>query len=437
MGFILAIFNLVGAMFAYRIDKKIYNPMVVMLAIWGVILGFYGFRAYGINDINDSTYFICAIGLAFFSIGCLCVLCSRRTISMVHSGSKYSVYTNEAIRYRLVKVLALIVLLFLLEEAIETFVLIRSGVSLFSVRTSLQGYAEYDFSANLYWLRKKIGVLYTWFIMPMYNALILTAVIDFFVGKKDKALIGMALVCLVLKSFKEGSRLSLLYFAIYLFFSMIIYGKKIELSEKLTKKIRLLLIMAIIGMIAISNIRISQGQKGLFEEIYIYFTCCMPILDTWLENVTSYTHGAMSLYGVIQLPVVLLSRIFIGHTPEWYTAGAEAISETETFITIRNADYSTKANAFTTFFYYFYKDAGIFGVIIGSFLFGVICSMIYKRLKKRLAIGKIPVRLVYVYLLIIQAIVLSFVRIYSAVASFSFTFLYAFFLIKKDVESKE
>lgn len=437
MGFVLAIFCIVGAVFAYNMDKKIYNPIVLMLTVWGCIFILYGFKAYGINEVHEYTYFVCIIGLLCYVVGCFFSLGSRRLITVNYNNGNYSVHTKEAIRYRLTKILAFIVLLFLLEEAIETIALLRSGVSLFSIRTSLQGYAEYDFSSNLYWLREKIGVLYTWFILPMYNALILVAVIDFFVGKKDKVLIGMAIACLALKSFKEGSRLSLLYFAIYLGFSMFIYGKKISLSKHAKKRIILILAAAAIGMVAISNIRISQGEKGLFEEIYIYFTCCIPLLDTWLGRVTSYTHGSMSLYGIIQFPITIFSHL-IGHESVWYTAGADAISEIEEFVNIRSASYSTRANAFTTCFYYFYKDAGIIGVIIGSFLFGLICSMIYKRLKGKLIRGEIPLRYVYVYLLIIQTIVLSFIRIYSSVASFSFTFFYVFLIIKKSTifESK-
>lgn len=39
-------------------------------------------------------------------------------------------------------------------------------------------------------------------------------------------------------------------------------------------------------------------------------------------------------------------------------------------------------NSYVTLFLYFYKDAGILGVIIGSLLFGFVCGRTYKNLKQ-------------------------------------------------------
>lgn len=441
MGCIMAIICALIAIFAYKIEKNWYNPATVVFSIWAIVLFLYSLKLYGIYDVNGTTYATIAMGLFCFFIGYIVCTAGKRQIVFTQRNHSQ---IKEYINYRLLKICGVIVFALFAEEAIETLVLIRSGISLFDIRTSLQGYAEYSFSDNLYLLRSMIGPLYTWVIIPIYNAMLIISCIDLFVGKKDKFLILLSVVCLLLKSFKEGSRVALFSFMIYLFFAMVIYGKKIVLSKKTKKRIRLVILAAILFIFIISNIRISTGKKTIFEEIYLYFVCCIPLWNHWLSEMMTrsmeYTYGATSLYGILQLPVTVLS-ILNGSTPEWYQAGQKAIQDTEMFIQVRNASYSFRSNAFTTMFYYFYKDAGAIGIILGETLLGGVCTSTYKRMRKGIKAGLKSERQVFVYLLLLQALVLSFVRVYFSVASYSFTFLYAFIFIRKkydgEIENKK
>lgn len=431
MGYLLAIVCVLVAVFTYRIEKNWHNPATVTFAVWAFVLFLYALKLFGIYDVNWNTYATIALGLFCFFIGYVVFISGKRRFVFVQRNHSQA---EEYINYRFLKFCGIIVFAFFVEEAIETLVLVRSGISLFDIRTSLQGYAEYSFSDNLYGLRSMIGPLYTWVILPVYNAMLIISCIDFFSGKKDKVVIGLSIGCLLLKSFKEGSRVALFTFMIYLIFSMVIYGKEIALSKRAKKRIRLIVLVAILIIVVISNIRISEGEKSLFEEIYLYFTCCIPLWDHWLFEMTTksagYTYGATTLYGILQFPVTLLT-VISGHALEWYKAGQQAIQDTETFIQVRNASYSFRSNAYTTMFYYFYKDAGVIGIILGSTAFGAVCTSIYKRTKKRIKAGLQSKRLVFVYLLLLQAMVLSFIRVYFSVASYSFTFLYAFIFIRK------
>lgn len=438
MGFFIANCCILLAIFACKMERKWYNPATVTLSVWAVVMFLYELKLFGIYNVESSTYETISMGLIFFFIGCLLSNVEKRRI--VFKKKRADVLIEENINYRLLKVLGIIVFLFFAEEALETLILARSGVSLFDIRTSLQGYADYSFSDNLYVLRSKIGPLYTWIILPVYNAMLILTCIDIFAGKKDKFLIALSFGCLLLKSLKEGSRVALFTFVIYLIFSLAIYGKKINLSAKTKKRIKIIVIIAVVIMVIISNIRISEGQKTLFEEIYLYFTCCVPLWDHWLSsfisNGTDFTYGATSLYGIIQIPMAILTFL-CGHTLNWYKAGQLSIQATEQFIQVRDAAYSYKSNAYTTMFYYFYKDAGMIGIIVGSLVFGFISTSVFKRLKLKMKATTQPMRLVYVYLLLIQAMVLSFVRVYFSIASYSFTFLYVFIFIQKRYIKKE
>lgn len=442
MGIFIILVCLIFAYFAYRSEKLWYNPATIMLLVWAFILSMYTMRLYGLYEVKTKVYLIIAVGLLSFFAGYI-ITSSANPVKYVHPPADAEVEDNEKINYGILKICGLVVLAFLTEEAIETFILLRSGVTLFDIRTSLQGYAEYEFSEQLTSLRTAVGPLYTWFIMPVYNALLIMFSIDFFSGKRDKGLIFITLGCLLMKSLKEGSRVTILIFIIFLIFSMAIEKESVVVSKQMKAKIRYGVIILLVIMIALSIIRISQGKKSLFEEIYLYFACCMPLFDKSVQVLDSsvwdmHTYGALSMYGVLQLPVAIIS-FFNNHIMDWYNAGKDVINELETFTEIRISDHSAKSNAFATYFYYFYRDAGMIGVILGSTAFGMVATAFYKNLKRKIVNGLATKRAMYFYLLIIQSLILSFVRIYFSVASFAFTFVYAFIFIskKKVVEKKE
>ena len=77
------------------------------------------------------------------------------------------------------------------------------------------------------------------------------------------------------------------------------------------------------------------------------------------------------------------------------------------------------------------------GIAVGSLLFGFISTSVFKRLKVEMKVTTQSKRLVYVYLLLIQAMVLSFVRVYFSIASYSFTFLYVWIFIQKQYIKEE
>lgn len=443
MGIFIVIICLFFAYFAYKAENLWYNPATIMLSVWAFVLALYELRLFGLYRVSSTTYLLISIGLICFFFGYVLVSSANPVKYIEPPSDSESSEEGEHINYGILKICGIIVLAFFAAEAIETFMLLRSGVSLFEIRTSLQGYAEYDFSESLFKLRASAGILYTWFFLPVYNALMLIVCIDFFSGKRDKGLMFITLGCVLLKSFKEGSRVTLLIFVIYIVFALAIFKVKVNISKSIKRKIKFGIVILMVIMIVLSVVRISQGEKSLFEEIYLYFTCCIPLFDIWIDrfenSVTStYNYGSLSLYGILQ-PLFVVLTIIKGQAIEWYNAGMKAISEIETFIRIRNTDYSEKANAFVTLFYYFYKDAGMIGLILGSTSFGMVCTAIYKNLKRKIVNGLSTKRAVYVYLLIIQSLILSFVRIYFSVASFSFTFFYVFLFISKSkvTEKKE
>ena len=84
-------------------------------------------------------------------------------------------------------------------------------------------------------------------------------------------------------------------------------------------------------------------------------------------------------------------------------------------------------NAFVTCFFYFYSDAGIAGVVLGSSIFGWLSGKI-----ESAAIRYTNNKNVLFYLLFSQAIIKMFVRFELGNAAYIIAFIYLWLLIKRD-----
>ena len=55
--------------FSYKYEKNIYNPAFLLTAFWGVLGTLSGLSLYGMYMPSNKTYFVCSLGVIFFSLG--------------------------------------------------------------------------------------------------------------------------------------------------------------------------------------------------------------------------------------------------------------------------------------------------------------------------------------------------------------------------------
>lgn len=75
---------------------------------------------------------------------------------------------------------------------------------------------------------------------------------------------------------------------------------------------RILIILGVLAIIIVSNVRLSTMKKSIGEEIYLYFCCCLPLLDKWvmaLDASGTFTYGLASIYGLLVAPFRLLGHL--------------------------------------------------------------------------------------------------------------------------------
>ena len=81
-------------------------------------------------------------------------------------------------------------------------------------------------------------------------------------------------------------------------------------------------------------------------------------------------------------------------------------------------------NAYVSLFYYFFYDGGFVGNIIGSFLYGGLSRLIYRR------IGSMR-GMVY-YALIFQGLLFSMIRFQFTISHYCLSFILLYFLFKRE-----
>ena len=86
---------------------------------------------------------------------------------------------------------------------------------------------------------------------------------------------------------------------------------------------------------------------------------------------------------------------------------------------------------------YFYKDAGVMGIILGSFIFGFVVMRVYKKLNKALSQGEIPLRLTYIYVLLGCFIIQSYIRFFFSRTDYAMILYYALIFFKREKKANE
>ena len=384
------------AVLSYKIEKRLYNPVTLFCGIWALVILFAALHLYGMKEASDYAYSIMTLGIVCFSFGSYIALSIRKRfrISLIRKRQSSNASGNYNINYPVVYVVGTIVLVYLVVESIVAFFAYRSGIQMNELRSSMMGYSTTGYASGMALLRQgPLALIYSFVFLPGFYSLLLVTSVDVIIGQKRKLLI-----------------------------------------VKAKKWIKRTVIIIIIGFLVVSNIRFSESEKTMAQQLYMYFTCTVPLFDYWLEfekATGAHTYGVVSLLGLLRLPCNILKMIGITFPTVILNSANEIAVNWDSFV---NIGPELNYNSYVTLFLYFYKDAGIIGVIIGSLLFGFVCGRAYKNLKQEVAKGKTPLRLTYVYVLLGCFIIQSYIRFFFSRTDYAMILYYALIFFKKNKE---
>ena len=119
----------------------------------------------------------------------------------------------------------------------------------------------------------------------------------------------------------------------------------------------------------------------------------------------------LNYFGILRYPAVFGDVTAIKQQLEQYVTISEHV----------------RMNAYCTMFFNFYNDFGVFGVFLGSFLFGFFCMLAYSFFVRRK-----NTRSLVCYLILIQFMFFSVARIYTIYTTRALTLVWLLILIPKE-----
>ena len=390
------------------------NPLILFVFLWMMIFYLDNLRLYDLKVVDDETISIITIGIISFVIGAfLASFLDKYRFSIKEETENFS----YIFRYRTLYVLALICIVYFFGEGVRSLILILRGVSLDSIRIAVQGSNDSNFIKN---------IMSNFIIWPISYMLESVAVVDYFLGKKDKLLFSLNIVIIFLRVFADAGRTPLMDFALYMLLGMVYISdeKKVNIWDKV-KKYKYLLLGGILLVIA----TISRSSTTVWRQLYFYFGMSPVLFDYWKGQVdmnSLMTYGYTSLNGIFFPIIYVIKNIFNLDYPSLFKASYDMIARTVSdWVLIINQGRTT-ANAYVSLFWYFYTDAREYGIVVGSMVYGFIMRRVYAK-----SIINKNIKILSIYFLLFQGLFFSFIRFPFSKAYYVLAFLYMLFIIKK------
>ncbi|MFZ7131021.1 MAG: O-antigen polymerase [Eubacteriales bacterium] len=397
-------------------EKNIFNPLAVFYTIWGVALLGARMKLFGMNGVSNHTYNIISLGLVMFFLSYVIIdVFMMKNIKLVmHTKKQTTNILKFKINYKYLYLFLALSFLFFGSSAIKAIQLLLQGNSFHMIR--LLSNDELLAGSPI------IRTLRAYLFVPGLSILIVISAIDLVVGGKNKYLFISTFIVSLLQTLSTGGRITFLNFAFYIILSQTIFKKKINISKKTKNKIRISTLIVIAIFIFISR---SRGISSLASSLYFYLSGAIPHLDYRIQIIdytSHFSYGYASLNGLFTSFYFILKNIGIMDYPDLFQETL-IYMDVENFVSIgQNVDF----NAFVTPFFYFYLDARLLGVILGSISYGIIASLSYNTMRR-----SFTMRNVMIYMIIIQGLATSIIRFQFVDMAYFLSLVYILFLYRK------
>lgn len=402
---------LFSSIVAYKLNKNIYNPTTIFGFIWFIIIFLSNLRLFGMNQGSEKTYFIIFIGIISFLFGSSILGIFQIRFDKENINKKICLKGNYRfiLNKKVIHMLIILAMSILIITAIRSINLILSGHDLAYVR-----YVANNEITN--GNKGFLSIAFDYLAQPICQLMIPVFILNMFSKNKDNKLIIESIILIILLVISNGGRFILLYCVIHFLFIGSFIGKKFNFNKINKKKIIIFIILLVSIM---TYITVARGSS-IGKTLYTYTSGCVPHMSLRIKNFDmygEYTYGFSSFQGFIRPIFTFLRKLgLITNLPDLLQIAEKLSLQVENPIIIGgNIIY----NAFVSWFYYFYIDFNIFGVVFISCIYGYLCKAAYYRLQRTGSNISI-----IIYSLILQTIITSMFRFQYSTFIFALTFIY-------------
>lgn len=416
MGIIAIIISLFVGIAFWRAERNFCNPGSIMGFLWAIICYMAYIQAYRLYATSDFVYLLVSISLACFGLGCF--FCRHKTtkISRGYLPRIFNKSEDAELNKLFIRGLCVLSVVLLLGNALDSVKLLMSGIDMSDIRAQEDMYHYNNPIFDL--INNYIVKPFSFAILPIFAA-------DFFLSKKpDKFILVCTVIIVVERVLIEGGRFVIIYVLCALLVSLSAVKKKKKIDMR---RVWFLVGLIVVSAVAIYYVTISRGIESEEQgrSLYRYICGCLPHLTVrlnYMENLEVYTWGFSSLNGYVHYIASILENFGINY-PDFLLEVRELIN-VEDKVAI-SADFG-QFNAFVSPIYYMYLDGRTLGVAIGMFLYGFFSFHCYKKMKK-----EVHPRDLAIYLLVVQGLATTMVRIQFSQVHYSVAFFFIFFLINQ------
>ncbi|RHE34976.1 oligosaccharide repeat unit polymerase [Eubacterium sp. AM28-29] len=432
---ILFIFGIVLLIISF-IFKNIYstliNPASIFSLMWGIIFTLYSLKLFNIYSVENYVLFIYSIGALSFIIGCIPVRfkIGERTFINKNRDSLNNFNSNQKQRFFLL-LFSFITMVILLIKAYKILPYWSGGVS--SVKlANAEGYILYPA-----WF----DILYTFFARPFEMVCVFVVAVDFFFGQSEYTKLQFMVTSLIVLFgyIATGSKFSLIIPVLSFVLVYEIYQKESNSTSnkktfsnnlrKLSFNKKIIILSLSLMIILFIIYMLNQKYSGWKESIYMYLVGCIPCGGNALKNsVNNNMYFSMVSFNGVYRVISTFFTVF-GIKLPYASFMNEAYNMIETYEKAIYISPTTKYNAFISIFTYFYKDGGLFFVILASFFFGRVSNNAFLHL-----INEKSIYSLLIYLFICYLILFSIVRSQLFLAPTVMTYIYIFLFFRKSKE---
>lgn len=406
---------------SWKREKSIFGPGTMLSGLWMIITILASMKLYGLYEADSFAYLLITIGIVFFGLGCAL----KRRVRFVFGSTPKEVpvaldQSSEIgeINITILHILCIFsALMMIYPDYLAIKFLLVNGFDMTQIR------AEFDMPYSNLVLR----LLYNYVVLPFsFAASPIFAATQFLGRKKDNIVLFSVSFIVFSRLLTEGGRVIVLYFLL----AFLAARSMTKTKQQQKRKIAVYVLIAL-GLFAVFAVTNSRTNQSLFEHLYIYLCGVVPHLSARLKEVNSQgilTYGLASVFGYVEFIFTMLENIGFPY-PSFIKVVADAVNQVvQTTIPIANND--VLFNAFVSPIYYMYCDGRTLGVIIEMFLYGMVSFHFYQKFQSRKSYRNLAL-----YLLILQGLVFSFVRIQFAVLHYALAFFFICFVFDNKIRN--
>ncbi|QBX94986.1 O-antigen polymerase [Lactiplantibacillus plantarum] len=429
----ICVLILIGiSVFAWVTEKTIINPVTLFLLLWSLIFALSKKQLFGLTSVDYNTYLILMIGVVF-------VLAGYYLGKFFWNGNQYlqrvatlrKEFSAHDIKYTSVFILCILVILISLPTVMTTMQYLLSGNSLGFVRQLAQAS---DSSLNTS-QSGAIVALKNLVVSPFIMILQPIVAVDFYFGNRNRNLFILDIVIVGLRVLSDGSRSSLLYLIFSFVAAFVVkrlkykrMGKQIHRAGKRKRNFIIVAFVVTIGLVFLAWTTLSRSGENVLKDIYLYFAMEPLMFQQWKTIAQGvhlgYGEASTNGFSFAVLYVLKNLKIISEYPLNWLDINTMIGNTQSQWLVI--SSQGTRANAYVSLFWYFYVDGRLWGVIIGSLIYGITVSMSLLQ-----AIYKNSLRSICMYIFLLQGLIMSFVRFQFADMTYAVAFVMIWFLFQQ------